>query len=209
MPRRKIHAALIFAQISMWLPLLSLFLFPPAPSGEPPGGIPWPMITVILIGWICAPIAVLWNLLNALRTLGAGAFDPWVPRTVFWYKIAYLPALFLNCGFWFGMPMGMLNPWMVWFVPVMAIPIALSMGCAWLSMAATSAYPLAQIVLLGREKRLTLRQGLVFAAMQLLFVLDVLGCFILRSNYKPQFPCVEGWRRSAGVVTPAPAESQS
>ena len=175
----KIQKSLIAAQIGMWLPVLSLFLLPAGtPSFVP--------IALICAGWLITPVFTLWNLINALRALGTGTFDPWILRTAMWHKLAMLPATAINLLFCFGVPMAFLNPWLVWFLPVAAIPIALSMGCTWLATLSTSVFVIAQTVHLWRQKALTLLQGIGGVLLQLVPVVDTAHCLALRARHAPK-----------------------
>ena len=184
---------LIAAQTGMWLPLLGFFIFMSLGPAQDGGKLQYLPLLLVPVGWLLSPAFALWNVLHALRALMTGEPDPAALRMALWHKAAMLPALALNFLFWFGAPVGLLNPWLFWLLPVVALPIALSIGAAWLSLLSTSAHVIAQVVLLWRGKKLPLKQGVIHIALQLLFALDTLSCVGLYTSF----------------VKPAPDQSQS
>ena len=151
----------------------------------------------MLACWLFAPFAVFWNLIHALRTLAAGRPDPEVLRLAARHNLAMLPYFVISTVLWLAVivvaPLAMMNPWLFWLLPVV-IPLGfLGLFCTWLTMYSTSGYVIAQIVLLWRQKRLTLGQGAFYIILQLLPVTDVLGSMAL----------------SALFATPAPPGNQS
>ena len=172
MRHSKIQRSLIAVHICQWLPLLGFALL--IAFGLKNGAPAFLPLSLVIASWLLTPIFVLRNITHALRMLAAG-FDPTILRIAKCHKMAMIPYFFLSVSFWVILPMGMLNPWLVWFIPFL-IPLSfLGLSGAWLTMLATSGYVIAQIVLLRQNGTFTIKQCGVHIVLQLLPITNVLG----------------------------------
>jgi len=174
MPRDKMNKRLIAVHIGQWLPLLGFALLIAFGAEKESGAPVFLPLILIIVSWLLTPMFVLRNFIHALRTLAAG-FDSSILRTARWHKLAMFPYFLLSVSFWGILPMGMLNPWLIWFVPFLVPLSVLGLGSVWLTMLSTSGYVIAQIVLLRQNGTFTLKQCGVHIVLQLLPVTNALG----------------------------------
>jgi len=128
---------------------------------------------------------VIRQLPQAVHVLEGGEPDPVVLRTAMRHKLAMIPYFVVSFLLVLVLSGGMLNPWLVWFIPLV---IGFGMVFAYLSLLSTSGYVIAQIVLLRRQQKLTQPQSAILIALQLLFVLDIPGCVYLCKRFAPKPP---------------------
>jgi len=173
-----INKRLIAVHIGQWLPLLGIALLIALGSEKESGALVYLPLILIPVSWLLTLVFVLRNLIRALRTLAAG-FDSGILRAAKRHKLAMIPYFFLSVSFWAILPMGMLNPWLVWFIPFLIPLSVLGLGSAWLTMLSTSGYVIAQIVLLRQNGTFTIKQCGTRIVLQLLPVTSLLGCIAL------------------------------
>jgi len=186
MTHSRINMPLVAVHASLWLPLLGLRLFIALGPEKGGGALQYLPLSLIPIGWLLTPAFTLWSLFYALKTLAPGRFDPRILRIITWHKLAMLPVFTINYVLCMA-PAALFNPWTFWLIPIvaipLAIPIALSMGCTWLAMLASSAFVIPQVVLLWRQKTLNWKQGVGCVVLQLIPMLDAMHCLALRARH--------------------------
>jgi len=176
MPAKEVNKCLISMHIAQWIPLAGWVLTPMYAVRNIKNALR------LLTAEELKPGTLRWILLQlrqAMQTLEGGEPDPDILRVAMRHKLAMIPYFLVTFALCAVLSLGFMNPWLVWFIPLV---IGFGMVLTYLSLLSTSGYVAAQIILLRRQQKLSQAQYIILVASQLLFVLDVLGCIYLRKQ---------------------------